>query len=146
MALVPSYVASLEPYVTGLSIDEVRRRFNLERVIKLASNENPLGPSPLAIQALGSALTGIFRYPDGGLALRQKLAERFHVRVENVIAGSGSEGLMADIVRTFLCDEDEVLSSDGTFPAMRLLAHGRGVAYRTVPLRDWHFDLAALAR
>jgi histidinol-phosphate aminotransferase len=146
MALVPSYVASLEPYVTGLSIDEVRRRFNLERVIKLASNENPLGPSPLAVEALGSALTGIFRYPDGGLALRQKLAERFNVRLENVIAGSGSEGLMADIVRTFLCDEDEILSSDGTFPAMRLLAHGRGVAYRTVPLRDWRFDLAALAR
>ena len=145
MALVPPYIAALEPYVAGLSIEEVRARYGLDRVIKLASNENPLGASPLAVEAIKAALPGISRYPDGGLALRRKLAERFRVRLENVIAGAGSEGLMADIVRTFLCDHDEVLSSDGTFPAMRVLAHSRGVAYRTVPLRDWRFDLIAMA-
>ena len=92
-----------------------------------------------------AALGDVTRYPDGGLALRRKLAQRFGVKVENVIAGAGSEGIMADIVRTFLSDEDEVLTSEGTFMGMRVLAQGRGVAYRTVPMRDWHFDLEAIA-
>jgi histidinol-phosphate aminotransferase len=143
--LVPPYIASMEPYVTGLSIEEVRRRYGLQRVVKLASNENPMGPSPRAIAAVQFSLSASNRYPDGGLALREKLAARFHARVENVIAGAGSEGIMADIVRTFLSDSDEVLSSEGTFPAMRVLAQSRGVAYRTVPMRDWGFDLQAIA-
>ncbi|MBV8845725.1 MAG: histidinol-phosphate transaminase [Bryobacterales bacterium] len=144
-ALVPPYIAAMEPYVTGLSIEEVRRRFGLERVIKLASNENPLGPSPRAIAAVKAAVSGANRYPDGGRGLREKLAERFDVRLENVIAGSGSEGIMANIVRTFLADNDEVLASEGTFPSMRALAQSRGVAYKAVPMRGWNFDLAAIA-
>jgi histidinol-phosphate aminotransferase len=143
--LVPPYIAGLEPYVKGLSIEEVRRRYGLDRVVKLASNENPLGPSPLALQAAEAVLSGSHRYPDGGLALRESLAQRFDVRVENVIAGGGSEGIMADIVRTFLADDDEVLTSEGTFPAMRVLAQSRGVAYRAVPMRGWSFDLPAIA-
>jgi histidinol-phosphate aminotransferase len=145
MGLVPANIAAMEPYVAGLSIDEVRQRFGLAHAVKLASNENPLGPSPLAVEAMKAVLSGMGRYPDGGLALRRKLAQRFGVKVENVIAGAGSEGIMADIVRTFLDDEDEVLTSEGTFIGMRVLAQGRGVAYRTVPLRDWHIDLEAIA-
>ncbi|HLH41984.1 MAG TPA: histidinol-phosphate transaminase [Bryobacteraceae bacterium] len=145
MALVPPYIAAMEPYMSGLSIGEVRRRHRLDRVVKLASNENPLGPSPLALQAASSALSASHRYPDGGLALREKLAQRFNVRLENVVAGAGSEGIMADIVRTFLADDDEVLASEATFPAMRVLASSRGVAYRAVPLRRWSVDLEALA-
>lgn len=131
--------------MSGLSIEEVRRRHRLDRVVKLASNENPLGPSPLAVEAAKSALSASHRYPDGGLALREKLTHRFNVRLENVIAGAGSEGIMADIVRTFLADDDEVLASEATFPAMRVLASSRGVAYCTVPLRNWSIDLPALA-
>lgn len=86
------------------------------------------------------------RYPDGGLALRRKLAERFSMRVENVIAGSGSEGIMADILRTFLCDDDEVLTTEAAFLGFQVIAHGRGVRYRTVPYADWHYDLEALAK
>jgi histidinol-phosphate aminotransferase len=145
MALVPPYIAAMEPYMAGLSIEEVGRRYGLKRVVKLASNENPLGPSPLALEAVKSALSASHRYPDGGLALREKLTERFNVRLQNVIAGAGSEGIMADIVRTFLADDDEVLASEGTFPAMRVLAQSRGVGYRTVPLRNWSIDLSALA-
>src|SRR5579884_2177674 len=137
--LVPPYIAGMAPYVTGMSIEEAKRRYGLERAVKLASNENPLGPSPKAMEAIRNAVAGANRYPDGGLALREKLAQRFNVRVENVIAGAGSEGIMADIVRTFLCDEDEVLASAGTFPGMRVLAQSRGVAYRTVPMRGWNF-------
>ena len=143
--LVPPYIAALAPYVCGMSIEEARERYGLTQVVKLASNENPLGASPLAVAAMQAALAGSYRYPDGGLALRKKLAGRFGVKLANVIAGAGSEGLMADIMRTFLCDHDEVLTSEGTFIGMRVLAQSRGVAYRTVPLRDFHFDLAAIA-
>ncbi|MGA8026079.1 MAG: histidinol-phosphate transaminase [Bryobacteraceae bacterium] len=143
--LVPPHVLALTPYEPGLSAEEVRARFGLTRVVKLASNENPLGSSPVAIEYAHRALSGMFRYPDGGLALRRRLAERFHLKPENVIAGAGSEGIMANIVRTFLCDDDEVLTTDAAFSGFQVLARGRGVAYRTVPYSDWRYDLRALA-
>src|SRR6202035_1415162 len=72
--------------------------------------------------------------------------ENFDVKTENVIAGSGSEGIMSNIIRTFLGDEDEVLTTEAAFIGFQVLARSRGVKYRTVPYRDWHYDLAALAR
>ncbi len=77
--------------------------------------------------------------------MREVLAKQFGTKVDNVITGSGSEGIMQTIVRTFLCDDDEVLTADATFIGIRVLAESRGVRYRTVPLRDWRFDLPALA-
>ena len=65
--------------------------------------------------------------------------------MENVIAGSGSEGIMSNIIRTFLCDDDEVLTTEAAFIGFQVLAQSRGVKYRTVPYRDWHYDLPALA-
>jgi len=85
-------------------------------------------------------------YPNGGLDLRRVLAEKFDLKTENVIAGSGSEGIMSSIIRTFLCDEDEVLTTEAAFIGFQVLAKSRGVKYRTVPYRDWHYDLEALAR
>jgi len=117
----------------------------LDKVIKLASNENPLGVSPLALERAQESLVNMSRYPAGGLLLRRRLAELFGVQVENVIAGAGSEGIMANIVRTFLCDDDEVLTTEGAFLGFQVLARSRGVAYRTVPYKDWHYDLEALA-
>ena len=74
-------------------------------------------------------------YPDGGLELRRVLAREFDLKVENVIAGSGSEGIMSNIIRAFLCDEDEVLTTDAAFIGFQVLARSRGVKYRTVPYR-----------
>ncbi len=145
MPLVPPYIESLSPYVPGRSAEEVQRAYALSRVVKLASNENPLGPSPAAVEAVRGVLGKLHLYPDGGLALRQVLASQFGVKVENVIAGSGSEGIMSGIIRTFLCDEDEVLTTDAAFIGFQVLARSRGVAYRTVPYRRWHYDLDALA-
>jgi len=145
MALVPPYIESLRPYEAGRGIDEVRREFHLPRVSKLASNENPLGPSPLALEAISKSLSSLHLYPNGGLDLRRVLAEKFDLKIENVIAGSGSEGIMSNIIRTFLCDEDEVLTTEAAFIGFQVLAKSRGVKYRTVPYRDWHYDLAALA-
>ncbi len=146
MPLVPPSIESLKPYVAGRSADEVRREFHLDRVIKLASNENPLGPSPRAVEAMANALGNLNLYPNGGLDLRQVLAREYDLKVENVIAGSGSEGIMSNIIRTFLCDEDEVLTTEAAFIGFQVLAKSRGVRYRVVPYRDWHYDLEALAR
>jgi histidinol-phosphate aminotransferase len=146
MPLVPPYIASLKPYVAGRSIEEVQREYGLERVVKLASNENPLGPSPVAIAAMQEHMANLNLYPNGGLGLREVLAAQYDVKVENVIAGSGSEGIMSNIIRAFLCDEDEVLTTDAAFIGFQVLARSRGVRYRTVPYRDWTYDLPALAR
>ncbi|HYL34286.1 MAG TPA: histidinol-phosphate transaminase [Bryobacteraceae bacterium] len=145
MPLVPPYIASLRPYEAGRGIEEVQREFGLARVHKLASNENPLGPSPLALEAITKCLSALHLYPNGGLDLRRVLAEKFDLKIENVIAGSGSEGIMSNIIRTFLCDEDEVLTTEAAFIGFQVLAKSRGVKYRTVPYRDWHYDLEALA-
>jgi histidinol-phosphate aminotransferase len=143
--LVPSYIESLRPYEAGRSLESVRRQYGLTRIAKLASNENPLGASPKAIEAMTQAIGNLNLYPDGGLALREVLAREFDLKVENVIAGSGSEGIMSNIIRAFLCDEDEVLTTEAAFIGFQVLARSRGVTYRTVPYRYWHYDLTALA-
>src|SRR6267154_1916255 len=146
MPLVPPYIESLRPYEAGRSIEEIQREFSIAHVTKLGSNENPLGASPLALKAMVRSLEGIHLYPNAGLDLRRVLAGKFDLKIENVIAGSGSEGIMSNIIRTFLCDEDEVLTTEAAFIGFQVLAKSRGVKYRTVPYRDWHYDLAGLAR
>ncbi len=143
--LVPPYIETLRAYEPGRSIDEVKKTYGLTRVAKLASNENPMGPSPLAIDAIVRSLGSLNYYPNGGLDLRERLAAEFDLKVANVIAGSGSDGIMSNIIRTFLCDDDEVLTTEAAFVGFQLLAKSRGVAYRTVPYRNWHYDLTALA-
>jgi len=146
MPLVPPYIESLEPYRPGKPIAELRRELGLTSIVKLASNENPLGPSPMASRAIGEHLADLHRYPNGGLDLREVLAAKFNVKTGNVIAGSGSEGIMSSIIRTFLCDDDEVLTSEGTFVGFYVLARSRGIRLVQVPQRDYRFDLEALAR
>jgi len=143
--LVPPHIASLRAYEPGLSAEAVRQQFGHERVVKLASNENPLGASPVALEYARQALAGMSLYPPGGATLRKRLAELFGVETANVIAGAGSEGIMADIVRTFLCDDDEILTTEAAFQGFQVLARGRSVPYRAVPYRRWAYDLPALA-
>src|SRR5258708_1565882 len=145
MPLVPPYIAALQPYEPGRAAEEVERKYGVARAAKLASNENPLGPSPLALEALRQTDASLHLYPNGGLDLRRVLAREYDVKVENVIAGSGSEGIMSNIIRGFLCDEDEVLTTEAAFIGFQVLAKSRGVKYRTVPYKNWHYDLPALA-
>lgn len=145
MSLVPPYIESLRPYEPGRGAEEIRRQYGLASAIKLSSNENPRGPAPLAIAAASRSLVTLNLYPDGGLALRERLGEMYEARVANVVVGSGSESIMANIIRTFLHDDDEVLASAATFPAFSLLAQSRGIKCPTVALSDFHVDLDALA-
>lgn len=145
MPLVPPYIESLEPYKPGKSISELQREFGLTDIVKLASNENPLGPSPLALEVMKKTYSDLHLYPNGGLDLREVLAGRFRLKVGNVIAGSGSEGIMSSIIRAFLCDDDEVLTSEGTFVGFYVLAKSRGTKMVTVRLNNYRFDLNAIA-
>ncbi|MCU1263250.1 MAG: aminotransferase [Bryobacterales bacterium] len=146
MPLVPDYIAALHPYQPGRSAEEVARQYGLSRVIKLASNENPLGPSPQSVEAVRQAAASLNIYCDGGHSLRHVLAREYDVKVENVIAGSGSEAIISNIIRTFLCDEDEVLTTEAAFGGFQVLARSRGVRYRTVPYDQWRYDLPGLAQ
>lgn len=145
MSLVPPHIESLQAYRMARSPDEIRRQFHLDRVVKLASNENPLGASPRAVEAIANSIGHLNLYPTGGLRLREVLARQFGTRVENVIAGNGSESIISNIVRTFLADDDEVLTAEGTFIGIFTVVQSRGVRLRTVPLRNYAFDLPALA-
>ncbi len=146
MPLVPQSIKELRPYSPGKPIAEVRREFGLERIVKLASNENPWGPSPKALAAIAGATGELHRYPDmSARALREALAARFSVRLENVAVGSGSEGIMATVMRTFLCDEDEILTAENTFIGFMVLARASGNKLTLVPRRpDYRYDLAAM--
>jgi len=143
--LVPPYIDALNPYEAGRRTEDVQRAYGVGRIVKLASNENPLGASPLAMEALRSAMRDLNIYPNGGLDLRRVLADRYETEIDNVVVGSGSDAIMANIIRTFLCDEDEVLTTEAAFIGFQVLARSRGVKYRSVPYRDWRYDLPALA-
>lgn len=144
--LVPDYIEQLVPYKAGRPIYEVQREFGLERVIKLASNENPWGPSPHALEAIKAAVAEVHRYPDANAwKLREALAHRYSLSHENIIVGNGSEGIMACITRAFLHDDDEVLTSDAAFLGFPVLCRTRGIEPIAVPLNEYRFDLAAIA-
>ena len=144
--LVPDYIRDLTPYKPGKPIREVQQELGLTHVVKLASNENPRGPSPRALQAIRDCLWELARYPDvGALDLRDAIAGHFQTRRENVVCGAGSESILANILRTFLESDDELLTSEGTFVGFYVLAQSRGTALRTVPLKDHAYDLEAMA-
>jgi len=146
MPLVPSYIQNLANYVPGKTIKEVQRELGLDHVDKLASNENSLGPSPKAIEAMANSLSGLHRYPDiSGFELRTKLANRFNIKIENVIIGGGSEGIMSTIMRTFLLSDDEIVSAANSFIGFRVLANASGRKVHWVPMKNYRYDLEAMA-
>tara|TARA_X000001036_G_scaffold304204_1_gene283164 strand:+ start:1684 stop:2763 length:1080 start_codon:yes stop_codon:yes gene_type:complete len=142
MGLVPKHIKNLSPYVPGMSIDEVKRKFNLTNIVKLASNENPLGPSPKAIKYALEHIDDLHRYPDAyAFKLRTKLANIYNIKIENVILGGGSEGIMSVIMRTFLHDDDEIVSAENSFIGFRVLANASGIKTHWVPMNNYHYDL-----
>ncbi|MBI6546014.1 MAG: histidinol-phosphate transaminase [Cyanobacteria bacterium NC_groundwater_1444_Ag_S-0.65um_54_12] len=144
---VAEHIARLTPYQPGKTSEEVKREFGLERVIKLACNENPFGPSPMAKAAAMQALQEAHYYPDSaGYALRRALSQNYRVKFENIIIGAGSEGILASIVRAYLNGNDEALTSDGTFIGFTVLIRSQGIPLRCVPLRNYAYDLVAMAR
>ncbi len=144
--LVPAFIRQIDPYVPGKPVEEVERELKL-RAVKLASNENPLGPSPLGVEAARKALAEANRYPDGGgYYLREKLAARLRVPMENILLGGGSTELIDLVARTLLNHGDEGITSAGSFPMYYISIRAAGARLVEVPLREFGFDLDALAR
>ena len=144
--LIPSYVQELQAYVPGMPVEELMREQGLERVSKLASNENPLGPSPLALNAMSLMLSGVHRYPDGqGFDLKGKIATLYGLRPEEILLGAGSEGVLSSVVRTVVQPGDRVLTSAGTFVGFAKIVRGVGAELCEVPLSSqWGYDLQGL--
>ena len=143
--LVPEYIRELAPYIPGKPIEEVERKLRFT-AIKLASNENPLGPSPLGIAAAQKALAGANRYPDGsGYYLREALAKKHHIPAANIILGGGSTELIDLSARMVLRSGDCGVTSYGSFPLYQIAIRATGARYVEVPQRDYHFDLDRIA-
>ena len=146
MPLVPSYIKKLKRYKPGKPIEEVQRDLGLDDIIKLASNENPLGPSPKALSAIQNSMIESHRYPDAsGYELRKKLSNKFKVNINNVVLGSGSEGIMSTIMRTFLLNDDELVSAQNSFIGFRVLANASGNKIHWVPMKNHRYDLESMA-
>lgn len=146
--LIPEHLDKLQVYQAGKPIEEVAREKGLTKISKLASNENPLGPSPFAIREMTNALWDSHRYPDmHATALKEKLCEVYDVKKENIVLGNGSEGIMAYIARAFIQTGDEVLTSEKTFIGFHILATAAGAKLTTVPrTEDMRYDVKGLAQ
>ena len=142
MTLVPPYIKNLKNYVPGKSIDSVKNELGLKNIYKLASNENPNGPSKKALNAIRNSLESIHRYPDpSGLELRNKLAQKFNLNIDNIVLGSGSEGIMSTIMRTFLNKGDEIITAKNSFIGFKVLANASGKKIHWVPMKNHRYDL-----
>ena len=146
--LVPDYVRNLQIYQAGKPIEELARERGLVNISKLASNENPLGPSPFAIQKMTNALWEVHRYPDmNAYALKSSLSRLYKLKKENIILGNGSEGIMAYIARAFVQPGHEILTCQNTFIGFYIIARSVGAHLKTVPLtKDYRFDVEALSK
>ena len=138
-------VRDLVPYEPGKPVEEVQRELGLERVVKLASNEGPFGPFPAALEAIERSLAELNRYPDGGAyRLRAALAERHGVPFEEVAVGAGSDGLVDGLSQASLEPGDEIVCGWPSFPSYVIDATKLGAVAKTVPLREYRYDLAAM--
>lgn len=132
---VKRHVATLEPYQPGKPIEELERELGIERSIKLASNENPLGPSPRALDALRGALAEVHRYPDGDcFELRQALSQRLDVAPAQLVMGCGSNELLELVAKTFVGAGDEVVYAWPSFAMYPIVTRSMGAAPLEVPL------------
>ena len=138
-------IFSLKPYVPGKPVEEVERELGITGVIKLASNENPLGPSPLAAARAAEALNKLNIYPDGAVYyLRQALAEHYKLSEDSFLVGNGSDELLRLITETFVNPGDEVLYGVPSFSEYGFMALVMGGKCVEVPLKDMRFDLPAM--
>lgn len=141
-------VGKLKPYQPGKPIAELVHELGLAEtnVIKLASNENPLGPSALVLAAIRAENTGLTRYPDGsGHQLKQALANKFGIDSNTITLGNGSNDVLDLIVRAWVAANDEVIFSEygfAIYPIATLAANGKPVQ---IPAKDYGHDLSAMA-
>lgn len=146
--LVRKNILNVKPYVPGKPIEEVQRELGLDDVIKLASNENCLGPSPKALKAIRKSFNNVNRYPDASsFYLKKKMARFLGVEEKNLIFGNGSDEIIGFAVRTFLNDGDEVIIAKPTFLIYEIASQIHNGRMKFIPLtKELKYDLVAMKK
>lgn len=145
--LVRKNIFKVDAYAAGKPIEETKRQFGLRDVIKLASNENPLGPSPKAVAAIRKAALEVNRYPDSrGFYLKKKLAKTLNVKPGNIVLGNGSDELIDIIIKTFVEDDETILTGETTFLEYKIISSVYGRKVAEVPLRYFKYDLESMKK
>jgi histidinol-phosphate aminotransferase len=142
---LPPEIQNLEPYKPGKPIEELERELGIRGAVKLASNENPLGPSPKAVSAMQRVLKEVHRYPDGaGFELREALAGRFGVKFEQTCIGNGSDEIIEFLCRAYIRPGQKALAAAPSFLMYSKLVQVAGGIFREVPLnQDFTIDARA---
>lgn len=137
----------ITPYKPGKPIEEVKRELSLERVIKLASNENAIPPSSVVIEAIEKAARDVTRYPDGGcFYLRQALSEKLSLPADNIIFGNGSDEIIVLALRAFLETGSEVILSNPTFLVYKIASQVEGACVKEIPMNNFRYDLESMLK
>jgi histidinol-phosphate aminotransferase len=145
---VPPYIEQLKPYIAGKPIEETQREYGVKKVYKLASNENPLGPSPKAVAAIKKSMSELQLYPDAsGYHLRTTLAKVEGVGFDEIVLGNGSNEIIELILRSFCVPGDLMVASQGVFAAYPISARIQGVeTVFTAMTSDYRFDVKAMLK
>lgn len=138
-------IRNLSPYVPGKPVEELERELGITNIVKLASNENPLGPSRHVLSAIRKASAELSRYPDGsGYRLKAMLAQQLKAEDQQITLGNGSNEILELLARTFVAPGDEVIMSDHAFAVYPLVTMAVGGTIVSVPARQWAHDLDAM--
>lgn len=141
------HIQTLGIYKPGHSVEEIRSRYGLQQVLKLASNENPFGCSPHVVDAIQGAAKHVGVYNDGGMGLRRALAEYYNCDVGNITVNSGSDAIIHQIMRTYLSAEYTAVSSSGGFVSFGIAVAAAGARAIYTPLTpDYRFDVDAIIK
>ncbi len=142
----PDYVLGIQPYIPGKPIEELERELGISNSIKLASNENPIGPSPKALEGIKDCFSDINRYPDGaGYYLKKALAEKLSVSENEIILGNGSNELIDIAAKTYMQAGDEAVMAIPSFIVYSMAVQSVGGRSVQIPLNNYTHDLEAMA-
>ena len=144
--LINTGILNLSPYQPGKPVEDLERELGIKNAIKLASNENPMGPSPLALKAVDKILSGIHRYPDGNaLRLKEAISNEYDVGIEQITVGNGSNDIIEFVVRSFLSAQDSAVFSKHAFAVYPLAVQTAGAEGIEIPAVNWGHDLSAMS-
>jgi histidinol-phosphate aminotransferase len=144
---IPDHIQAIAPYVPGKPPEALKREYGISDSIKLASNENPLGPSPKAAKAMQQAICHLHRYPDGaGYDLVRQLAEKLHVKPGNLVIGNGSDEIIGMLTRALLKPGDEAIIPHPSFLMYDILVRSAGARPVLVDLKNFKIDLEAILK
>ena len=146
MIKIPDHIQKLQPYKAGKPIEELAREKGISKIVKLASNENPLGPSPKAVEEIKKHINELHRYTNpSAYKLVNAIAAKFNKKPGQIVTGSGSDSLIQYLITAFTDENDEMITSVGTFIGWYVNANKYGRKSILVPLKNYHFDLERIA-